>query len=416
MLTPYELFVGLRYTRAKRRNHFISFISLISLLGIVLGMTALITVMSVMNGFQKEVRDRMLSAASHIQISGSDNVLADWKKVALESKQNKAVIAAAPYVSGQGLLMNGDVSHPVFIRGILPEQEPGVVDIDKQIKAGALDSLKPGEYGILLGVYLARALHAGVGDKVLLITPQGQVTPAGLVPRLRQFTVGGIFEVGHYEYDAGFGLIHMTDAQKLYRLDDDKVSGVRLKLQDMMKAPEISAELARTLTADAYITDWAKQNANYFRAVQIEKRMLALILALIIAVAAFNIVSAMVMVVTEKQSDIAILRTLGATPASIMKIFMVQGAWIGVIGTVLGLAGGILLALNVDRVVKLVERVFSTRILSPEIYFISDFPSEIQTADVVMVAVVSFAMALLATLYPSYRASRTKPAEALRYE
>jgi lipoprotein-releasing system permease protein len=415
-VTPYELFVGLRYTRAKRRNHFISFISLISLLGIVLGMTALITVMSVMNGFQKEVRDRMLSAASHIQISGADNVLADWKKTAQESKQNKAVIAAAPYVSGQGLLMNGDVSHPVFVRGILPDQEPGVADIDKQIKAGALESLKPGEYHILLGAYLARSLKVGVGDKVLLITPQGQVTPAGLVPRLRQFTVGGIFEVGHYEYDAGFGLIHMTDAQKLYRLDDDKVSGVRLKLQDMMKAPEVSQELARTLSADAYITDWARQNANYFRAVQIEKRMLALILALIIAVAAFNIVSAMVMVVTEKQSDIAILRTLGATPASIMKIFMVQGAWIGVIGTILGLTGGILLALNVDRVVKLVESVFSTRILSPEIYFISDFPSEIQTADVMVVAVVSFAMALLATLYPSYRASRTKPAEALRYE
>jgi lipoprotein-releasing system permease protein len=415
-VTPYELFVGLRYTRAKRRNHFISFISLISLLGIVLGMTALITVMSVMNGFQKEVRDRMLSAASHIQISGADSVLADWKKTAQESKQNKAVIAAAPYVSGQGLLMNGDVSHPVFIRGILPDQEPGVADIDKQIKEGKLESLKPGEYSILLGVYLARALRAGVGDKVLLITPQGQVTPAGLVPRLRQFTVGGIFEVGHYEYDAGFGLIHMTDAQKLYRLDDDKVSGVRLKLQDMMKAPEVSQELARTLTTDAYITDWARQNANYFRAVQIEKRMLALILALIIAVAAFNIVSAMVMVVTEKQSDIAILRTLGATPASIMKIFMVQGAWIGVIGTILGLAGGILLALNVDRVVKFVERIFSTRILSPEIYFISDFPSEIQTTDVAVVAVVSFAMALLATLYPSYRASRTKPAEALRYE
>ncbi len=415
-MTPYELFVGLRYTRAKRRNHFISFISLISLLGIVLGMTALITVMSVMNGFQKEVRDRMLSAASHIQISGADNVLADWPKTAKESKQNKAVIAAAPYVSGQGLLMNGDVSHPVFVRGILPDQEPGVADIDKQIKAGALESLKPGEYNILLGAYLARSLKVGVGDKVLLITPQGQVTPAGLVPRLRQFTVGGIFEVGHYEYDAGFGLIHMTDAQKLYRLDDDKVSGVRLKLQDMMKAPEVSQQLARTLTADAYITDWARQNANYFRAVQIEKRMLALILALIIAVAAFNIVSAMVMVVTEKQSDIAILRTLGATPASIMKIFMVQGAWIGVIGTILGLSGGILLALNVDKVVKFVEKIFSTRILSPEIYFISDFPSEIQTADVMVVAVVSFAMALLATLYPSYRASRTKPAEALRYE
>lgn len=415
-MSPYELFVGLRYTRAKRRNHFISFISLISLLGIILGMMALITVMSVMNGFQKEVRDRILSAASHIQISGPDNVLPDWKKTSDEAKQNKSVRATAPYVSGQGLLLNGDVSRPVFVRGILPEQEPGVADIDKQIKAGSLESLKPGEFGILLGADLARSLRAGIGDKVLLITPQGQVTPAGLVPRLRQFTLVGIFEVGHYEYDSGMALIHLFDAQKLYRLDEDKVSGVRLKLDDLMTAPRVSGELARSLSADAYITDWTKQNANYFRAVQIEKRMMFIILALIIAVAAFNIVSALVMVVTEKQSDIAILRTLGATPSSIMKIFMVQGAWIGVIGTILGLACGILLALNIDSVVKLVERALSTRILSPEIYFISDFPSDIQTADVVIVAIVAFILTLLATLYPSYRASRTKPAEALRYE
>jgi lipoprotein-releasing system permease protein len=413
---PYELFVGLRYTRAKRRNHFISFISAISLLGITLGMTALITVLSVMNGFQKEVRDRILSAASHIQVSGPDNVLANWQKLAAEAQQNKSVKASAPFVSGQGLLLNGDVSRPVMVRGILPDQEPKVADIDKQIKAGALESLKPGEFGVLLGSDLARALRAGVGDKVLLITPQGQVTPAGLVPRLRQFTLVGIFEVGHYEYDSGLALIHLTDAQKLYRLDEDKVSGVRLKLDDLMAAPRVSAELARSLTADAYITDWTRQNANYFRAVQIEKRMMFIILTLIIAVAAFNIVSTLVMVVTEKQSDIAILRTLGAPPSSIMKIFMVQGAWIGIFGTLLGLAGGILLALNIGNVVKLVERVLSIRILSPEIYFISDFPSDLQLPDVMVIAIVSFLLTLLATLYPSYRASRTKPAEALRYE
>lgn len=415
-MQPYELFVGLRYTRAKRRNHFISFISAISLLGITLGMTALITVLSVMNGFQKEVRDRILSAASHIQVSGPDNVLANWQKLAAEAQQNKSVKASAPFVSGQGLLLNGDVSRPVMVRGILPDQEPKVADIDKQIKAGALESLKPGEFGVLLGSDLARALRAGVGDKVLLITPQGQVTPAGLVPRLRQFTLVGIFEVGHYEYDSGLALIHLTDAQKLYRLDEDKVSGVRLKLDDLMAAPRVSAELARSLTADAYITDWTRQNANYFRAVQIEKRMMFIILTLIIAVAAFNIVSTLVMVVTEKQSDIAILRTLGAPPSSIMKIFMVQGAWIGIFGTLLGLAGGILLALNIGNVVKLVERVLSIRILSPEIYFISDFPSDLQLPDVMVIAIVSFLLTLLATLYPSYRASRTKPAEALRYE
>jgi lipoprotein-releasing system permease protein len=413
---PYELFVGLRYTRAKRRNHFISFISAISLLGITLGMTALITVLSVMNGFQKEVRDRILSAASHIQISGPDNVLADWQKLAGEAQQNKSVKASAPFVSGQGLLLNGDVSRPVMVRGILPDQEPKVADIDKQIKAGALASLKPGEFGVLLGIDLARALHVGVGDKALLITPQGQVTPAGLVPRLRQFTVVGVFEVGHYEYDSSLALIHLADAQKLYRLDEDKVSGVRLKLDDLMAAPRVAGELSRSLTADAYITDWTRQNANYFRAVQIEKRMMFIILTLIVAVAAFNIVSTLVMVVTEKQSDIAILRTLGAPPASIMKIFMVQGAWIGIFGTLLGLAGGILLALNIGNVVKLIEHVLSIRILSPEIYFISDFPSDLQMPDVIVIAVVSFLLTLLATLYPSYRASRTKPAEALRYE
>ncbi len=415
-MNPYELFVGLRYTRAKRRDHFISFISGISLLGMILGMMALITVMSVMNGFQKEVRDHILRSASHVEISGPDNVLANWTRLAQESMQNKSVAASAPYVAGQGLLVNAELSRPVMVRGILPEQEPGVSEVDKQMQSGKFDGLKAGEFGVLLGVELARGLRVGVGDKILLVTPQGQITPAGLVPRLRQFTVVGIFNLDYYPVDSSLALIHLTDAQKLYRLDEDKVSGVRLKLHDLMAAPRVAGELARSLTADAYITDWTRQNATYFRAVQIEKRMMFIILTLIVAVAAFNIVSALVMVVTEKQSDIAILRTLGATPNSIMKIFMVQGAWIGVIGTILGLICGLLLATNIGAVVRFFEYLLSMKILDPQVYLINDFPSDVQTLDVVAVAVVSFVLTLLATLYPSYRASRTKPAEALRYE
>ncbi len=415
-MSPYELFIGLRYTRAKKRNHFISFISLISLLGITLGMTALITVMSVMNGFQKEVRARILGVASHVQISGFDNRLTDWALTAIEASRHPDVIAAAPFVSAQAMVSYDQVVHGAMVRGILPDKENTVADFEAMMVSGELRDLQPGEFGIIIGMELARSLGAYRGDKIVLISPQGQVTPAGILPRLKQFTVIGIFEAGHFEYDSGLVLIHINDAQKLYRMTDDTVSGVRLKLKDMFLAPKVVSDLAGSLSGAFYITDWTKQHANYFRAIQIEKRMLSLILALIIAVAAFNIVSTLVMAVTDKQSDIAILRTLGASPGSIMKIFIVQGTFIGVTGTVLGVTGGMLLAFNVGEVVAFIEWLFSVQFLSNEIYYISEIPSDPQAEDIVTVAVVSFALSLLATIYPSYRASRVNPAEALRYE
>ncbi|MDR4517588.1 MAG: lipoprotein-releasing ABC transporter permease subunit [Nitrosomonas sp.] len=415
-MSPYELFIGLRYTRAKKRNHFISFISLISLFGITLGMTALITVMSVMNGFQKEVRARILGVASHVQISGFDNKLSNWQLTADEASRNPLVEGAAPFVSAQGMVSYDQVVHGAIVRGILPEKENSVADFADMMVSGELENLIPGDFGIVIGMELARSLGAFRGDKIVLISPQGQVTPAGILPRLKQFTVVGIFEAGHFEYDSALVLIHIADAQKLYRMEDNTVSGVRLKLKDMFQAPQVVNDLASSLTGAYYITDWTKQHANYFRAIQIEKRMLSLILALIIAVAAFNIVSTLVMAVTDKQSDIAILRTLGASPRSIMKIFIVQGTFIGVAGTILGVTGGVLLAYNVGEVVAFIEWIFSVEFLSNEIYYISKIPTDPQTSDIVTVAAVSFALSLLATIYPSYRASKVNPAEALRYE
>ncbi|WP_090370476.1 lipoprotein-releasing ABC transporter permease subunit [Nitrosospira sp. Nl5] len=415
-MSPYELFIGLRYTRAKRRNHFISFISLISLLGITLGMTALITVMSVMNGFQKEVRTRILGVASHIQVSGIDGKLTNWRQVAEEALRHPEVEGAAPYVSAQGMVSFDQVVSGVAVRGILPLMENNVADLADMMVDGKLDNLVPGQFGIIIGLELSRILGVFTGDKIVLISPQGQVTPAGILPRLKQFTITGIFQAGHSEYDSGLVLIHMADAQTLYRMEDDQVSGVRLKLRDLFQAPQVARELAPTISTDVHISDWSRQHANYFRAIQIEKRMLSLILALIIAVAAFNIVSTLVMAVTDKQSDIAILRTLGASPRSIMKIFIVQGTLIGIVGTTLGVIGGMLLAYNVEAVIALIERLFSVRFLSPEVYYISEIPSDPQMSDIVAVAAVSFVLTLLATLYPSYRASRVNPAEALRYE
>ena len=414
-MQPYELFIGLRYSRAKRRNYFVSVISLISIVGMALGITVLISVMSVMNGFQREIRERILSVVSHVQIVGADSRLADWRKVAEESKKHPQVVAAAPYISEQALLTFEQSVKGTAVRGILPEYENQVVDLGTHMKSGQLSSLRPGEFGIVLGVDLARALGVMVGDKALLIAPQGQVTPAGILPRLKQFTVVGIFEVGHYEYDAGLALIHLEDAQKLYRMDHD-VTGVRLRLKDLYQAPHVARELANTLTVDASIIDWTRINANFYRAVQIEKRMMFFVVILIVAVAAFNIVSTLVMAVTEKQSEIAILRTLGAPPGSIMKIFIVQGTLIGVIGTLLGLAGGIALALNIDVVVPFIEQLFGVKFLAKDVYYISELPSEVQFMDVAVIAVVSFALCLLATLYPSWRASRVNPAEALSYE
>ena len=415
-MPSYELFIGLRYTRAKRRNHFISFISLISLMGITLGMTALITVMSVMNGFQKEVRTRILGVASHIQVSGINGSLTDWRKVADEALKHPEVEAAAPYVSAQGMVSFDQVVSGVVVRGILPDMEDKVADFGQMMIDGKLEDLVPGRFGIVIGRELSRALGVFTGDKIVLISPQGQVTPAGILPRLKQFTIVGIFEAGHFEYDSGLVLIHLADAQKLYRMEEDQVSGVRLKLDDLFHAPQVARELAPLISADVYISDWSRQHANYFRAIQIEKRMLSLILALIIAVAAFNIVSTLVMAVTDKQSDIAILRTLGASPRSIMKVFIVQGTLIGILGTTLGVIGGVLLAYNVEAVIAIIERLFSVQFLSREVYYISEIPSDLHFADVITVAAVSFVLTLLATLYPSYRASRVNPAEALRYE
>jgi lipoprotein-releasing system permease protein len=412
---PYELFIGLRYTRAKRRNHFISFISLISMLGIALGVAALITVLSVMNGFQDELRNRILGVAAHIEITGFDNTLSNWQSAATQSKKLPEVQAAAPYVEGQGLLSYNEAVQGAMVRGIEPEAENGVADLGRKMVLGKLTNLRAGEWGVILGADLARNLGVQMGEKVTLITPQGQVTPAGMVPRLKQFTVVGIFKIGMYEYDAGLALIAMPDAQKLFRLGD-RVTGVRLKIADLYRAPEVAMQLSKTLIGDYYIRDWTQSHTNFFRAVQMEKRVMFVILLLIVAVAAFNIVSTLVMVVTDKQADIAILRTLGASPMSIMKIFMVQGAVIGIVGTALGLIGGILLALNIGVVVPFIEHLFGVQFLSADVYQISELPSKLDWHDVSVIAGVSLVLSWLATLYPSWRASRTNPAEALRYE
>jgi lipoprotein-releasing system permease protein len=415
-LRPYELFIGLRYTRAKRRNHFISFISLISMLGMALGVAALITVLSVMNGFQKEIRTRILGVAPHLQISGAENNrLADWQPVLQVAAKHPQVSAAAPFVAGQGMVSQGESVQGVMVRGILPQEESKVTDLSDKMKAGSLQALHAGEFGIVLGSDLARALDAHLDDKVLLIAPQGQITPAGMMPRLKQFRVVGIFEIGMAPYDNALALIHMNDAQKLYQMGDS-VSGISARLHDLDLAPRVAMELEHELPQDTYVNDWTREHANYFRAVQIEKKMMFIILSLIVAVAAFNIVSTLVMAVTDKQADIAILRTLGASPSSIMKIFIVQGAMIGVIGSLLGVGGGILLALNIDTVVPFIERLIGTHILAKDVYYISELPSDLHRGDVLVVACFSFLISLLATLYPSWRASRTQPAEALRYE
>jgi lipoprotein-releasing system permease protein len=411
----YEFWVGLRYTRAKRRNHFISFISLISMLGIGLGVAALIVVLSVMNGFQKELRTRILGVVSHVQISGVGGELANWQQVEQAVAQHPSVRAAAPYVQAQSMLSLDQQVRGTVVRGILPEAEEKVADFAQHMKIGKLDDLAEGEFNIVLGMELARALNVGIGDKVTLIAPQGLVTPAAVLPRIKQFKVTGLFEVGMFEFDSGLALINLHDAQKLYRMED-RVTGVRLKVDDLFAAPRIARELLRYLDADALVSDWTRSHANFFRAVQIEKNMMFLILLLIVAVAAFNIVSTLVMAVTDKQADIAILRTLGASPGSIMQVFIVQGALIGLIGLGVGVVGGVALALNVETVVPFIERVFGIQFLAKDVYYISDLPSDLQWSDVGIITIVSFLLTLVATLYPSWRASRTNPAEALRYE
>ncbi len=415
MFRPYELFIGLRYTRAKRRNHFISFISLISILGIALGVTALITVLSVMNGFEQELRTRILGMAAHATVTAYDGRLRDWQALRAQVERDPEVVGSAPYIEREAMLTRSGRVSGALLRGVLPGEEPRVSDVGAHMKAGALTDLRPGEFGIVLGSELAYALGAAPGDRVTVISPQAMVTPAGTLPRLRRFTVVGIFEVGMYEYDRGVALVHLQDAARLFRLDD-AVTGLRLKLRDMFDVHRVSARLASGLPPELRLRDWTRQHANFFRAIQTEKRVMFIILALIVAVAAFNIVSTLVMVVTDKQSDIAILRTLGATPRSIMGVFMVQGAVIGLFGTLLGVVGGVTLALNVETLVPAIERLFEVQFLPADVYYISELPSELHWSDVWQIAGFSLLLSLLATLYPAWRASRTQPAEALRYE
>ncbi len=414
-MQPYELFIGLRYTRAKRRNHFISFISLISMLGIGLGVMALIVVLSVMNGFQKEIRARILGITPHLQVMGAADGLNNWGSTLDTVAAHPAVRAAAPFVNGQGMLSFDGHVEGVMVRGMLPDAEHRLIGLGDKMEYGTLQDLQAGSFNIVLGVDLARALGARVGDSVLLITPQGQFTPAGMLPRLKQFRVTGIFGIGMAPYDNALALIHLNDAQKLFRMGE-AVSGISGSLHDLDHAPQVAAELERILPSGTWVTDWTRQNANYFAVVAMEKKMMFIILSLIVLVAAFNIVSTLVMAVTDKQADIAILRTLGASPKSIMQIFMVQGMLIGLIGMGLGVFGGVLLALNIGTIVPFIEHLFGVQFLSKEFYYISELPSDLHQSDVFVVAGMSFLISLFATLYPSWRAARIQPAEALRYE
>ena len=418
MQIPYELILGWRYTRAgraTRRNGFISFISGVSMLGIALGVAALIIVLSVMNGFQKEVRDRMLGVVSHIEIHAQGGVaLPDLARTLAEVRAHPAVVGAAPFITAQALLARGEDMKGVLVRGIDPALEPSVTDLAGDLKNTALTRLTPGGFGVVLGVDLARSLGVREGDPVTLIAPSGQVTPAGVVPRLKQMTVVGRFSSGHYEYDSALALLHQDDAARIFRLEGP--TGVRLKLRDLHEARTVAGELATRLSGDLLIRDWTRQNRTWFAAVQLEKRMMFIILTLIVAVAAFNLVSTLVMTVTDKRADIAILRTLGASPASIMGIFVVQGAMVGVIGTLAGLLLGLGVAFHIDVIVPALENLLHASFLPKDIYLISHMPSDPQRGDILPVAVISLVLAFLATIYPSWRASRVNPAEALRYE
>ena len=417
MQIPYELALGWRYTRAgraTRRNGFISFISGVSMLGIALGVAALIIVLSVMNGFQKEVRDRMLGVVSHVEIFAPGGAaLPDMQRTLEEARANPNVVGAAPFVSAQGLLARGEDMKGVLVRGIDPAREPEVTDLAAENVEG-LKALVPGEFRVILGGELARQLGVQAGDMVTLIAPSGQVTPAGVLPRLKQMTVAGMFNSGHYEYDSTLVLMAHQDAERIFRLEGP--TGVRLKLKDLHDAPEVARQLAHSLSGYLLIRDWTQQNKTWFAAVQLEKRMMFIILTLIVAVAAFNLVSTLVMTVTDKRADIAILRTLGASPKSIMGIFVVQGAMVGVAGTLAGLLLGLGIAFNIDVIVPAIERLLHTTFLPQDIYLISRMPSDPQSSDIVPIAVISLILAFVATLYPSWRASRVNPAEALRYE
>ncbi len=415
MFQPLPLYIGLRYTRAKRRNHFISFISFISVFGIALGITVIITVLSVMNGFQTEVRDRILGMTSHAMVTELSGQLRDWQDLARQLDENVEVTASAPFVEGQAMMIAGPRVSGVQIRGVLPAEEPKVSSVDQDMVDGKLTDLTEGDYHIALGQELANYLGVLAGDKVTVVTPQATVTPAGILPKLRRFTVTGIYAVGMSEYDRNTAVINIQDASKLFQLDGE-VSGLRLKLDDLFQAPRIARQLNSELGGEYWVRDWSQQHANFFRAVQMEKTIMFIIMTLIVAVAAFNIVSTLVMVVTDKQADIAILRTLGLTPGRIMAIFMIQGTIIGLAGTLLGVLGGVSLALNLEVIVAGLEQLLGMKFLSPDVYYISELPSDLQVYDVMLVGVIAFLLTVVATIYPAWRAARTQPAEALRYE
>ncbi|SEH07784.1 lipoprotein-releasing ABC transporter permease subunit [Candidatus Venteria ishoeyi] len=418
MFKPLPFYIGLRYTRAKRRNHFISFISLTSMFGIALGVTALITVLSVMNGFEKELRERMLGMAPHVMVfAAGDRGMADWEVMAkLVRDTPTQVTGIAPYVQGQAMLTHRKRIKGTLFQGIDPAIESEVSQVGDNMKQGSLQDLQPGKFNVLLGQELAMAMGVVVGDKVTVVVPQANITPVGVLPRMKRMTVAGIFEVGMHEFDSSLVLMNIADAARLLRMPKAHVHGINIKITQMFDAPKVSRALVDELPIGYYIQDWTYRHANFFRAIKMEKTVMFVILSLIVGVAAFNIISTLVMVVTDKEADIAILRTLGATPNTIMAIFMVQGSLIGVFGTLLGLVGGVSLALNVETIIPSIEQAFNVQFLDSSVYYISDLPSELNWDDVRNIGILSLLLSLLATLYPARRAAKTQPAEALRYE
>ncbi len=414
MFKPIPVAIGLRYLRAKRRNGFISFISMASILGIALGVTVLITTLAVMGGFQREIRDRMLQMVAHATVNAEGAALENWQQAVQVAMQDKRIAGAAPYIDEQALLF-GVRDQPAMIRGVLPQQERAVSVLAEKMTVGKLEDLQPGAFNIVLGKELAIWLGVGVGDSVVATLSDAQGTPLGAMPKLKRFKVSGIFEAGHNEYDKGLAIVHMSDLQRVLRMGDG-VTGVRLRLHDMDIAWEVARDLALSLRGDYRITDWSSENANIFRALKMEKTMIAILLSLIIAMGAFNLVSSQVMLVTDKQADIAILRTLGLSPKGVMQIFMVQGTLIGVIGTVLGVIGGVMLTLNLEHILRIIERAFGVVLMPEDVYYITGLPTDLQAGDVAVIGMIALAMSFLATIYPAWRASRTAPAEALRYE
>ncbi|CAH9019484.1 lipoprotein-releasing ABC transporter permease subunit [Candidatus Nitrosacidococcus sp. I8] len=414
MFKPLSCYIGLRYTRAEKHNNFISFISLTSVLGVALGVAALIVVLSVMNGFEEELRSRMLDMVAHITITGPDGTLKDWEKLEDKIKADPKVIGIAPFVEGQAMLSHSSKVQGALIRGIDLNRESQADDIHSKIKVGSIEKLQPGSYEIILGADLAHNLGVFLHDKLILVTPQATTTPVGIIPRIKQVTVGGIFQVGMYEYDSALAIMNIVDAATLFRIPG-KISGLRLKLNDLFAAPYMAQKLQKSLSGNYWISDWAYQHANFFRALKTEKTVMFVILFLIVAVAAFNIISTLVMVVTDKQTDIAILQTLGVSSGSIMRIFMIQGIVIGFIGTLLGAIGGVALALNVETIVPYIESLFEVQFLSPEVYYISELPSKLSWSDVYTICSTSFILCTLVTIYPAWRATRVQPADALRY-